>query len=141
MKTLIRTLMVAAVLVACGITDPETLCACSPPVSGSAVLYGEVIDPDGHLVENSRVNAHLISDAPCPSVPATLQPGIFNTTGATGQFRYPLGWSAPTAKCFAVWASPVAASGLAASDTIAVVVNYTPSLSDSAFVQLQLRQP
>jgi hypothetical protein len=140
MKTVFRVMALAGVLTACDIINgPDELCACSPPVSGSAVLYGEVIDPDGHPVENSRVNAHIIGDAPCPAVPATLQPGLFNTTGAAGQFRYPLGWTSPTAKCFAVWAAPVSNSGLSASDTVAVVVNYTSSLSDSAFVQLQLR--
>jgi hypothetical protein len=140
MRVFLRTIAVAAVLTACDIINgPETLCACDPAVIGSAVLYGEVIDPDGHLVENARVNAHLIGDAPCPAVPATLQPGQFNTTGGIGQFRYPLAWSAPVTKCFAVWASPPNGSNLSPSDTVAVVVNYTASLSDSAFVQLQLR--
>ncbi len=140
MRLFLRTLGLAAVLTACDIVSPpDPICACTPAVGGSAVLYGEVIDPDGHLVESSRVSAHLIADAPCPAVPATLQPGVFNTTGGSGQFRYAFAWSQPTTKCYAVWAAPTGGSSFSASDTVAVVVNYTATLSDSAFVQLQLR--
>jgi hypothetical protein len=139
MKTAIRILTLSAALVACDITDPNGLCACDPVTTGAAVIYGEVTDPDGHPVENSRVSAHLVGDAPCPSPPSTLQPGVFNTTGAAGQFRYALGWASPITKCFALWASPVGGSGFRASDTTLVIVNYTPNLSDSSLVRLQLR--
>jgi hypothetical protein len=135
-----RALVLALVLVACDvISGPTPICACDPVTVGLAVLYGEVVDPDGHAVENSRVNAHLIADAPCPAPPSTLGLANFALTGGTGRFRYALAWSNPTTKCWAVWASPPAASGHAASDTVLVVVNYTSGLSDSTTVRLQLR--
>lgn len=130
----------AAVLTACDlINGPDPLCACDTVTSAGTIIYGEVIDRDGHVVENARVSAHLVGDAPCGAPPATLQPGILNTTGAIGQFRYALGWSFSASKCWAVWASPVSGSAMTASDTALVLATYTTTLSDSSFVQLQLR--
>ena len=140
MRAFLASLGLAAALTACDIiSGPEDLCACSPATNGLAVLYGEVIDPDGHLVESSRISAHLVGDAPCGAVPATLQSPLINSTGGSGQFRYSLAWSAPTSKCWVLWAAAPAASGFSASDSVAVLLNYTPSLGDSTFVRLQLR--
>lgn len=140
MRFLLRTIALAAVLVACDIVSPpDPICACSPTAPGITVIYGEVRDPADNLIESSRITAHLVGDAPCPAAPAALQPGLFNTTGGSGQFRYALGWASPVTKCWALWAAPPNGTSLAASDTVLVVANYTASASDSVFVRLHLR--
>lgn len=140
MRLFLRAGCLAAALTACDITDPNGLCACSPALPGVGVIYGEVVGPDGHLVENARVNAHLVSDAPCGTLPPTLQPPLLSTSGGAGQFRYALAWSAPTSKCWALWAAPPDASGFSASDTAQVMVTYGGGApQDSARVRLQLR--
>ena len=138
MRIFLGSLGLAAALTACDIVDPDPVCACTPPAEGFAVIKGTVIGPDALPVENARVSAHLVSDAPC-GAPSTLGTALITTSGGEGQYRYALGWQGHVTKCWALWALPPAGSSLTASDTVLMVVSYAYFPGDSITAQLQLR--
>lgn len=130
-------LAVAAVVVACG-TVTEPVCACSPAGGGTAVIVGVVTDASAAPVAGARVRLRLRQDESCAEA-AQAPEGAPSHTGADGRFRHTASWSGGR-KCFRLWAEPPQGSGLAASDSQDVRVDFGATVRpDSVELLLKLR--
>ena len=131
-----RTAAALALLVACD-TITEPLCACSPPGGGTSVITGTVMDPASNPVAGSTVQVRVMQNESCEEMGTTITRAA--TSGADGRFRHTESWSGGR-KCFRVWAEPSQGSGLSASESQLVRIDFGDTVTpDSIDVTLRLR--
>jgi hypothetical protein len=133
----LRIAAAAVLLFACDTITEPTLCACSPPGGGTAVITGTVLDPATSPVVGATVQLRVMNDESCEEPPATLGGGV--ASGAGGRFRHTASWSGGR-KCFRVWAEPPQGSTFSASESQFVRIDYGLTVTpDSVELALRLR--
>lgn len=129
-----RLLAALALLLSC---EPITVCACSPPGGGTAVITGTVLDPAENPVQGAAVWMRLMQDVSCEEVTPTITSSV--ASGAAGRFRHTTSWSGGR-KCFRFWAEPPQGSTLAASEGQLIRIDFLDTVTpDSVEITLRLR--
>ena len=118
--------------------NPTEGCGCSP-APAAAVIYGQVLDPEGVPVADAHVHARAGSvTCEAPFIDAgTAQ------TSSSGSFRARLTsyqYIGPE-RCLEAWAEPPLGSSALASPRVRFTVSFRIPASDSTRVDLRLVSP
>ena len=104
------------------------------------MIAGAVVAPSNVAVVGATVTKELLPDAPCSSSATGLVPSQAVSNAPLGRFAFSNAWSGGK-KCWRLWAVPPAGSGLSASDTVIVNIDFSGigAKPDSVEILLRLR--
>lgn len=102
------------------------------------MIAGAVVDPSNAAAVGATVTEELLPNAPCLSTAAGLMPSYAVTNAPSGRFAFSNVWTGGN-KCWRLWATPPAGSGLSASDTVLVNIDFSGMGAKPDSVELLLR--